>query len=174
MKLSKFINNIRYKKDIQREADCIQRIKQAVFEKCGIDNCIEYDYSTVAFAGTKDNMELMLEILTQKDSERTFLYATVDDDDIFWQSWQEYDYNNLDEFEAEIVDYISKRVNQTVKTVIKKEQYKSYQEWVYVLDKNTDDWVLIQEEHTQDSLICRYFAEETETIEFVKTYKLQI
>lgn len=58
----------RYEKEAQREVDCMVRIKQAVSQKCGIDNFIDYDAVTVAFAGSKDNMELMLEICTSLKS----------------------------------------------------------------------------------------------------------
>ena len=39
--------------DIQREKDCVARIKQAVSKKCGMENFIDYDDFTVAFAGSK-------------------------------------------------------------------------------------------------------------------------
>ena len=74
MSLFKFFHSTKtYEEDIQREKDCILRIKEAVSQKCGIDNFIEYDDFTVAFAGSRDNMELMLEICTQK----SLLYFTT-------------------------------------------------------------------------------------------------
>ena len=66
MALFKFFHATKtLEEDIQREKDCILRIKNAVSQKCGIDNFIDYDDFTVAFAGSKDNMELLLEICTQ-------------------------------------------------------------------------------------------------------------
>ena len=43
--------------DIQREKDCLLRIKNAVSQKCGIDNFIDYDDFTVAFAGSKNEKQ---------------------------------------------------------------------------------------------------------------------
>ena len=67
MALFKFFHATKtLEEDIQREKDCILRIKNAVSQKCGIDKFVDYDDFTVAFAGSKDNMELLLEICTQK------------------------------------------------------------------------------------------------------------
>ena len=112
MSLFKFFHTTKTdEEDIQREKDCITRIKQAVSQKCGIDNFIDYDDFTVAFAGSKDNIELMLEICTQKYDGKKYLYASVDDE----VSWQEWDFDNSDEFENNIVEYIANRVNRTIK-----------------------------------------------------------
>ena len=85
-----------YEDDIQREKDCIVRIKQAVSLKCGIHNFIDYDDFTVAFAGSKDSMGLLLEICTHKYGGEKYLYASVDDE----VSWQECDFDNLDELKT--------------------------------------------------------------------------
>lgn len=90
---------------------CVVRIRRAVSRKCGIDNFINYDDFTVAFAGSKDNIELMLEICTQKCEGKKYLYASVDDE----VSWEEWDFDNLDEFENNIIEYIANRVDRTVK-----------------------------------------------------------
>ena len=82
-------------------------------QKCGIDNFIDNDDSTVAFSGTKSNMELLLEIITQKYDGQNYLYASVDDE----VSWHEWDFDNIDEFIRNISEYISNRVNRTIKTV---------------------------------------------------------
>ena len=79
----------------------------------------------------KDNMELMLEICTQKCDGKKYLYASLDDE----VSWQEWDFDSLDEFENNIIEYIVNRVNRTIKTVIKKVKHKSYQETIYYLDE---------------------------------------
>ena len=169
MSLFKFFHTTKtYDEDIQREKDCIARIKQAVSNKCGIDNFIDYDDYTVAFAGSKDNMELMLEICTQKYDGKKYLYASVDDE----VSWQEWDFNNLDEFENNIIEHIANRVNRTIKTVIKKAKHESYQETVYYLDRETNEWVLIEDDQTDDKLVCFIAANKTETTETIKTYKL--
>ncbi|MBR4949622.1 MAG: hypothetical protein IKZ25_02480 [Clostridia bacterium] len=170
MSLFKFFHSTKtLEEDIQREKDCILRIKNAVSQKCGIDNFIDYDDFTVAFAGSKDNMELMLEICTQKCQGKKYLYASVDDE----VSWQEWDFNNLDEFENNIIEYIANRVNRTVKTVIKKVKHKSYQETVYYLDNETNEWVLMEDDQTEDKFVCFIAANKTETNETIKTYKLQ-
>ncbi len=111
MSLFKFFRTVKITEDdVQRANDCVARIKQAVSQRCGIDNFINCDNSTVAFAGSKDNMELLLEISIAKCDSRKYLYASIDDE----VSWQEWDFDNLDEFENDIVDYIANRVNRTV------------------------------------------------------------
>lgn len=104
------------KDDIQREKDCILRIKNAVSQKCSMDNFLDYDEFTVAFAGSIDNMKLMLEIGTQKYAGKKYLYASLDDE----VSWCELDFDDLNEFENDIVEYIAKRVNRTIKTATPK------------------------------------------------------
>ena len=67
MGLFKFFHATKtFEEDIQGEKDCVARIKAAIAQRCGIDRFIEYDDVTVAFSGTEENMELMLEISTQK------------------------------------------------------------------------------------------------------------
>lgn len=170
MALLKFFHATKtYKEDIQRKKDCIARIKQAITQKCGIDNFIDYDDFTVAFAGSKYNMELLLEICTQKYDGKKYLYASLDDE----VSWHEWDFDNSDEFENNIVEYIANRVNRTIKTVIKKVKHKSYQETVYYLDEATNEWVLVEDEKTEDRLVCFIAANKTESNETIKTYKLE-
>ncbi len=114
MSLFKFFRTAKITEDdIQRADGCVARIKQAVSQKCGIDDFIDCDDSTVAFARTKENKELLLEISVAKCGDKKYLYASVDDE----VSWQEWDFDNLDEFENDIIDYIVNRVNRTVKTV---------------------------------------------------------
>ena len=170
MALFKFFHTTKtFEEDVQRENDCILRIKNAVSQKCGIDNFINHDNFTVAFAGSKDNMELLLEICTQKYDGKKYLYASVDDE----VSWQEWDFDNLDEFENNIIEHIANRVNRTVKTVIKKVKHKSYQETVYYLDNETNEWVLMEDDQTEDKLVCFIAANKTETEETIKIYKLE-
>ena len=167
MSLFKFFHATKTnEEDAKREVDSITRIKQAVSQKRGIDNFIDYDAVTVAFAGSKDNMELMLEICTQKYNGKKYLYASLDDE----VSWQEWDFDNLDEFENNIIDYISNRVNRTVKTVTEV-SHKSFRIASYYMDDG-GDWVCF-EDHSSDSkwfcLFANHLAESSETI---KTYKL--
>lgn len=157
-----------FEEDIQREKDCIDRIKQAVSQKCGIDNFIDYDESTVAFAGSKDNMELMLGVCTQKCSGKKYLYASVDDD----ISWQEWDFDNLEEFENNIIEYIANRVNRTIKTVTEADS-KYYRVTSYYLNEN-NEWVCFEDESSDNKLVCCVAARLTKISEKIKTYKLEI
>lgn len=171
MRLFKFFHATKtFEEDIQREKDCIARIKQAVSQRCGIDKFIDCDDFTVAFAGSKENMELLLEICTQKCEGKKYLYASLDDA----VSWQEWDFDNPDQFENNIIEYIANRVNRTIKTVIKKVKHKSYQETIYYLDKSTNEWIMIEDDKTEDKLVCFIAANKTETDETIKTYHLEI
>ena len=160
----------RHEEDAQREVDCIARIKQAVSQKCGIDHFIDYDEVTIAFAGSKDNMELMLEIstLTLKYDGKKYLYASVDD----VVSWQEWDFDNLDEFENNIVDYISNRVSRTIKTVTEVNT-KNFREASYYMDEN-GEWACFEDQSSNSKWFCFITSLLTESSEIIKTYKLEI
>ena len=169
MSLFKFFHATKtYEEDIRREKDCITRIKQAVSQKCGIDNFIDYDDFTVAFAGSKDNMELMLEISTQKCDGKKYLYASVDDD----VSWQEWDFDNLDEFENNIIDHIANRVNRTIKTVTEVKN-KSFRIVSYYLDEN-GEWICFEDHSSDSKWFCFITSHLTKSSETIKTYKLEI
>jgi len=112
----------------------------------------------------------MLEICTQKYDGKKYLYASVDDE----VSWQEWDFDNVTEFENNIINHVSNRVNRTIKTVIQKEKHKRYQVSIYNLDEATGGWVLIEEDETDNGLVCFIAANKTETVETIKTYKLEI
>ncbi|MBE7064943.1 MAG: hypothetical protein E7384_03905 [Ruminococcaceae bacterium] len=168
MGLFKFFHTTKtYEEDIQREKDCVTRIKQAVSQRCGIDNFIDYDEFTVAFSGSKDNMELMLEICTQKCEGKKYLYASVDDD----VSWQEWDFDNTEEFENSIIEFIANRVNRTIKTVTEVNN-KSFRVASYYLDEN-NEWVCFEDESSYSKLFCYITAHLTKTSEIIKTYKLE-
>ncbi len=167
MKLFRFFHATQTsEEDIQREKDCITKIKQAVSKKCGIDHFIEYDNFTVAFAGSKDNMELMLEISTQKSGEEKYLYASVDDE----VSWQEWDFDNLDEFENKIIEYIANRVNRTVKTVTEINK-NSFRVTSYYLNES-NEWICFEEEHSDSKLVCHIISLLSKSEEIIKTYHL--
>lgn len=150
----------------ENEKKCLGRIKNAVSEKTGISNFIEYDDFTIAFAGTKENMELMLEVCTMKSGKEEYLYASVDDE----ASWQAWDYESLAEFESDIVDYISNRVNKTIKTIV--EADNKYRISSYYLENN-GEWVCFENESSDSKLINFIASKLAETGETVKTYKLQ-
>ena len=169
MSLFKFFHTTKtFEEDIQKEKKCIARIQQAVSQKCGIDRFIHYDDFTVAFAGSKANMKLMLEICTQKCEGKKYLYASVDDD----VSWQEWDFDNLEEFENNIIEYISNRVNRTVKTVTEVEN-KRFRVASYYLDNN-GEWICFEEQNSDCKWFCFITNLLTESKETVKTYKLEI
>ena len=156
-----------FDEDLQREKDCISRIKQAVSKKCGVDNFIDYDDFTVAFAGSKDNMELMLEICTQKSKDKKFLYASVDDE----VSWQEWDFDNLNEFEDNIIEYIANRVNRTIKTVTEVNN-KNISIASYYLNEN-NEWVCFEEDCSDNKSFCYIISHLMKSEEKIKTYRLE-
>ena len=167
MSLFKFFHATKmYEEDTQREKYCITRIKQAVSKKCGIDNCIDYDDFTVDFDGSKDNMELMLEICIQKCGGKKYLYASVDDE----VSWQEWDFDNLDEFERCIINYIVNRVNRTIKTVTEANN-NSFTVASYYMDEN-GEWVCFEEQSSHSKSFCFIISHLIESSVTVKTYKL--
>ena len=169
MSLFKFFHSTKtLEVDIQREKDCVARIKKAVSKKCGIENFIDYDDFTVAFAGSKDNMELMLEIGTQKSDGKKYLYASVDDE----VSWQEWDFDNPKEFENNIIDYIANRVNRTIKTVTEVNN-KNFRVASYYLNDN-DEWICFEDYSSDSKWFCFITAHLTESSETIKTYKLEI
>ena len=169
MSLFKFFHATKtHEEDAQREVDSITRIKQAISKKCGIDHFIDYDEVTVAFAGSKDNMELMLEICTQKCDGKKYLYASLDDE----VSWQEWDFDNLDEFENNIIDYIANRVNRTIKTVTEVNN-KNFRVASYYLNDN-DEWICFEDHSSDSKWFCFITAHLIESSETIKTYKLEI
>lgn len=169
MSLFKFFHATKtLEEDIQREKDCILKIKNAVSQKCGIDNFIDYDAVTIAFAGSKDNMGLMLEISTQKCDGKKYLYASVDDE----VSWQEWDFDNLDEFENNIIDYIANRVNRTIKTVTEVNN-KNFRVAAYYLDEN-GEWICFEDHSSDSKWFCFITSHLTESSEKIKSYKLEI
>ncbi len=155
-----------YDEDIKREKECLANIKSAVSEKCGLSNFIDYNDFSVAFAGSKDNMELFLVICTQKCDGKKYLYASVDDE----VSWQEWDFDNLAEFESHVAEYIINRVNRTIKTVTKKVKHRSYQKSIYYLDEikifcKTNGWQARGwYKHTYPDIINDWFELQIATI----------
>ncbi len=167
MALFKFFRAAKsYEEDIQREKACITRIKHEVSQKCGIDNFIDIDDSTVAFSGTKSNMELLLEISTQKYDGQKYLYASVDDE----VSWQEWDFDNIDEFIRNISEYISNRVNRTIKTVTEVSN-KNFRISSYYLNED-GEWVCFEDHDSHSRCFCFIMNHLTESKEIIKVYRL--
>ena len=71
------------------------------------------------------------------------------------------------------IEHIANRVNRTIKTVIKKVKHKSYQKTVYYLDETTNEWLLLEDDKTDNKLVCLFAANKTEIVENIKTYKLE-
>lgn len=169
MRLFKFFHATKtLEEDIQREKECVARIKQAVSKKRGIENFIDYDDFTVAFAGSKDNMDLMLEICTQKCDGKKYLYASLDDE----VSWQEWDFDNLEDFENNIIEHITNRVNRTIKTVTEVNN-KNFRVASYYLNDN-GEWICFEDHSSDSGWFCFITACLTESSETIKTYKLEI
>lgn len=152
--------------DIRQEKECLARIKAAVSERTGIAEFIHWDDFTVAFAGSRENMELLLEIRTCKYEGKKYLYASVDDE----VSWQEWDHNSIAEFENGIIDYIANRVNRTVKTVteVGKDLYRVRS---YYLEDN-GQWVCFEDHSSDSKWFCRILSRLGESTEVIKAYRL--
>ena len=91
----------------RREAECLARIKAAVIRKTGSEKIIAVDGRTTAFAGSKNDMKLILEISTVKGGDaKSFLCADLDDS----IAWHEDDFDSTAEFEEAVSDYISDRL----------------------------------------------------------------
>ena len=168
MGLLKFFHAARIsEEDAQREVACIARIKQAVSQRCGIDHFIDYDETTVAFAGTKENMELMLVICTQKSGGKNYLYASLDDE----VSWHEWDFENINKFENNIVDHIANRVNRTIKTVTEVRN-KYFRMASYYLNDD-GEWVCFEDDCPDAKWFCSIVSRLTQSGEIIKTYRLE-
>ena len=171
MKLFKFLSPPRFsEQDHLRAETCLNDIVSAVSEKRGIPEFIRYDTETIAFAGSREKMELMLEVFIQRYDGKNWLYASLDDE----VSWQEWDYVNQEEFTQNIIDYLANRVNRTIKTVTEKVKHKSYRQSAYYLDQISGEWVLFEDDSITSPLICLIVASRSETIETIKTYHLDL
>ena len=171
MKLFKFLSPPRFsEQDHLRAETCLNDIVSAVSAKRGIPEFIRYDTETIAFAGSREKMELMLEVFIQRYDGKNWLYASLDDE----VSWQEWDYVNQEEFTQSIIDHLANRVNRTVKTVTEKVKHKSYRQSAYYLDEISSEWVLFEDECTTSAPFCLIAANRTETIETIKTYQLDL
>ena len=167
MGLLKFFHAARLsEEDAQREVECIARIKQAVSRRSGIEHFIDYDDTTVAFSGTKDNMELMLQISTQKHERKKYLYASLDDE----VSWHEWNFGSIDEFENNIIEYIANRVNRTIKTVTEVSRECFRMASYYLNDDG--EWVCFEEDHLDSKAYGWIIAHLAKSEETIKTYQL--
>ena len=171
MKLFKFLSPPKISEQDQiRAQNCLKEIVSAVSEKRGIPEFIHYDAETIAFAGSREKMDLVLEVFIQRYDGKNWLYASLDDE----VSWQEWYYVNLEEFTQNIIDYLVNRVNRTIKTVTEKVKHQSYRQSAYYLDEISGEWILFENDCTTSPMVCLIAANRTETIETIKTYQLDL
>ena len=171
MKLFKFFHTPKFSEDDRLRAEnCLNTIVSAVSKKRGIPEFINYEDGSVAFAGNREKMELVLELSIQRYDGKNWLSASLDDE----VSWQEWDYVNQERFTQSIIEYLVPRVNRTIKMVKEKVKHESYREAAYYLDDTSGEWVLFEEDVTDSKVLCRLLANRTETIETIKTYQLDL
>ena len=154
--------------DREREKAFLASIKKSVSEKCGCDDFIDYDEYSVAFAGSKDDMQLLLEICTQKSRGKKYLYASVDDE----VSWQEWDFETSAAFEEAVSAYIANRVNRTVKEVIAVEN-DVVRCTSYYRNEN-GEWICFEDDPCKSKLASLLVAKAIQPSEKIVTYKLII
>ncbi|MBQ7725805.1 MAG: hypothetical protein IJT66_01535, partial [Clostridia bacterium] len=152
----------------QERIQCLESIVCMVFKKSGVQQCVRFpsDDTAVAFAGNLEEPELYLELDWQKANQQTFLIASLDDE----VSWQEQDFESRKDFCQNITDFISQRVNATIKTVTESIKHKSMKITVYKMDNN-GDWQLLSEDFVNYRLV-RPFITKNGTEEIVKTYRI--
>ena len=107
-----------------------------------------------------------MEIITQKYDGQKYLYASVDDE----VSWQEWDFDNIDEFIRNISEYISNRVNRTIKTVTEVSN-KSFRIASYYLNED-GEWVCFEDHDSHSRCFCFIMNHLTESKEIIKVYRL--
>ena len=94
--------------------------------------------------------------------------ASIDDE----ISWQEWDFDNLADFEETITDYIAKRVNKTIKYVVdvSEEEYKISS---FYLNEN-DEWIRFEEYSSNNQKFCFIMSKIAKSTETIKNYKLEV
>lgn len=150
--------------DDTRINNCYNNIKLKISNECGIADFIEKD-GWIAFSGSFEKVELLLTISLMKSGGTLYLYADIDDE----VSWQEWDFDNQEDFENAIVEYIVPLVNRTIKTVTKKKKHKYIKVSRYYLENN--EWILI-DENVDDNFLIRLFITKDSTEEEIRSYHL--
>lgn len=97
---------------------------------------------------------------------KLYLYADIDDE----VSWQEWDFENQEDFENAVVEYIIPLVNRTIKTVTEKKRHKYIKVSHYYLNTN-NEWILIDEE-VIGNLFIRLFITKDSAKEEIKSYQI--
>ena len=144
----------------------INSIKNKIANQCGLTAFVEKE-GWIAFSGSFDKPELLLTISGMKTGGKDYLYADVDDE----ISWQEWDFENREDFENAVAEYIASLVNRTIKTVTEKKKHKYIKTSRYYLDDD-NEWVLIDEDIMNHWLI-RLFIKKDSVSEELKAYKIQ-
>lgn len=160
--MKKFIKSQPNITDLQKVETSLKNIKDKIADINGISHFIELDDGSVAFAGTTEKPELLLEMGIDNNSD---LYASIDDE----VSWQEWDFKTQEEFENDIVKYVSERINRTIKIVKEHKKHKYIRTTEYYLDKETNEWVLFAEINLK-WLILRPFITKDSYSEQIKTF----
>lgn len=156
------------KEDMQRVTECLESIKCKVADKVGVSNFIEYEDNCVAFSGTKEDSDLLLEIYMTKCKGKSYLSGSLDDD----VTWDEFDFDSQLEFENIIADYISEKFNRTIKTIIETKKHDYIRIAEYYLDKETNEWILISDNKVSNSTI-KSFINKDSLEEKIKEYYLR-
>ncbi|MBQ8868351.1 MAG: hypothetical protein IJ027_01355 [Oscillospiraceae bacterium] len=145
--------------------NCYNNIKNKIAQKSGVSNFIEKD-GWIAFSGDTENPELLLTISITKSEGKLHLYADIDDD----ISWYEWDYENQEDFENEIVAHIAPLVNNTIKFITEKKKHKYIKTARYFLNNN-NEWVLI-DQNILNNWLFRLFITKDSIKEEIKTYQI--
>ena len=142
-----------------------EQIISLVAEKSGVPRCARFDDgSTVAFSGSIDEPDLLLELAIDKKDN---LYASLDDE----VSWYEFNFENTNEFIEAIANYIAPLVNHTVKYIREYEEHKSVRFRILVLDEDKKEWITLEDEKT-DATFLRPFITKDKNEEIIKVYSI--
>ena len=144
---------------------CYNNIKFKISNQRDIVDFIEKD-GWIAFSGSSEKPELLLTISVMKTKGKHYLYANIDDE----ISWQEWDFENQNDFENAIAEYIAPLVNRTIKTVTKEKKHRYIKISRYYLNNN-NEWILIDEDVIAYSPI-RLFITKDSTKEELKSYQI--
>lgn len=151
--------------NIEKLEKSFEQIISLVAEKSGVPRCVRFDDgSTVAFSGSIDKPDLLLELAIDKKDN---LYASLDDE----VSWYEFNFENTNEFIEDIANYIAPLVNRTVKYIREYEEHKSVRFRILVLDEDKKEWITLEDEKT-DATFLRPFITKDKNEEIIKVYSI--
>ncbi len=133
-----------------------------------IDNRISTCYDNIKrkLTNKSENLELLLTIRIVKVRGKDFLYADIDDE----VSFQEWDFENVEDFENAIAKYLTPIINRKIKIVTEKKKHKYIKISRYYMDDN-DEWILIDEDIINYFLIRLFIIKDSTKVEF-KSYKI--